>query len=154
MRTLALAAAFCLAVLATAHAQSASPIEVTNAWARATKTANGAVYLTLTNHGTVDDRLVAVSTPAANKAELHTTLVDQGVMKMRPIDAVPVKAGGMAEFKPEGKHIMLLGLKHPLVPGDTIPLTLTFEKAGTVDTMVKVMKKGHAGSGDMPGMKM
>jgi len=73
---------------------------------------------------------------------------------MRPITDVPVKAGGSAEFKPDGMHIMLLGLKHPLKAGDHFPLTLTFEKAGTVQTRVTVTKAGAAGPGSMPGMKM
>jgi periplasmic copper chaperone A len=67
---------------------------------------------------------------------------------------VPVKAGGSAQFKPDGMHIMLLGLKHPLKAGDSFPLTLTFDKAGAVETMVKVTKAGAAAPGSMPGMKM
>lgn len=154
MRFLALTTLLCFAVLTAAHAQSKPPIDVSNVWARATSTANGAVYLTVTNQGPTDDRLTGVSTPAATKAELHTSLVENGVMKMRPIPDLPVKAGAKVEFKPEGKHIMLLGLKHPLAAGDTFPLTLTFDKAGAVETMVTVRKPGASGPGGMPGMKM
>lgn len=152
MRFLALITVLCFAVLPAVHAQGNPAIEVSNVWARATSTANGAVYLTLTNHGTADDRLTGVSTPAASKAELHTTLVENGVMKMRPITDLTIKAGAKVEFKPDGKHIMVIGLKHALAAGDTFPLTLTFDKAGAVETVVKVRKMG--GSGHMPGMKM
>ncbi|HUC63984.1 MAG TPA: copper chaperone PCu(A)C [Stellaceae bacterium] len=156
MRILALASALCLAVLSSAYAQASSPIEVSHAWARATaaSAANGAVYLKVMNHGTADDRLTGASTTVAAKAELHITLNDNGVMKMRPMADVPVKAGGSAEFKPDGMHIMLLGLKHPLKAGEHFPLTLTFEKAGAVKTMVIVQKAGAAAPGSMPGMKM
>jgi periplasmic copper chaperone A len=156
MRILALASTLCLAVISAVYAQASSPIEISHAWARATaaSAANGAVYLKVMNRGTADDRLTGASTTVAAKAELHITLNDNGVMKMRPITDVPVKAGGSAEFKPDGMHIMLLGLKHPLKAGDHFPLTLTFEKAGTVQTRVTVTKAGAAGPGSMPGMKM
>ena len=156
MRSLALAIALCLAGISSAYAQASSPIVISHAWARATpaSAANGAVYLTITNHGTTDDRLTGASTAVASKAQMHITLNENGVMKMRPMADVPIKAGGSAQFKPDGMHIMLLGLKHPLKAGDTFPLTLTFEKAGAVQTMVKVEKAGAAGPGSMPGMKM
>jgi periplasmic copper chaperone A len=155
MRLLALAAALCLALVSSAQAQT-PPIEVSHAWARATaaSAANGAVYLMVTNHGTADDRLTGASTPVAAKAQMHITIDDNGVMKMRPVAEVPVKAGGSATFKPGAMHIMLLGLKHPLKAGDSFPLTLTFAKAGAVQTMVMVEKIGAAPAGNMPGMKM
>jgi len=156
MRAIALASAVCMAVISSVYAQTSSPIELNHAWARATaaSAANGAVYLTITNHGTADDRLAGASTAVASKAELHITLNENGVMKMRPIADVPVKAGGRAQFKPGGMHIMLLGLKHPLKAGDSFPLTLIFDKAGAVETMVKVEKAGAAAPGTMPSMKM
>jgi periplasmic copper chaperone A len=156
MRVIALASAICIAVISSVYAQTSSPIEINHAWARATaaSAANGAVYLTITNHGTANDRLTGASTAVASKAELHITRNENGVMKMRPLADVPVKAGGSAQFKPDGMHIMLLGLKHPLKAGDSFPLTLTFDKAGAIETMVKVTKAGAAAPGSMPGMKM
>jgi periplasmic copper chaperone A len=156
MRVIALASAICIAVISSVYAQTSSPIEINHAWARATaaSAANGAVYLTITNHGTADDRLTGASTAVASKAELHVTLNENGVMKMRPLADVPVKAGRSAQFKPDGMHIMLLGLKHPLKAGENFPLTLTFDKAGAIETMVKVEKPGAAAPGSMPGMKM
>ena len=156
MRVIALASAVCLAVISSVYAQTNPPIVISHAWARATpaSAANGAVYLTITNHGTADDRLTGASTAVASKAQMHVTLNENGVMKMRPLADVPIKAGGSAQFKPDGMHIMLLGLKHPLKAGDTFPLTLTFDKAGAVEIMVKVQKPGAAAPGSMPGMKM
>jgi len=156
MRSLALAIALCMAGISSAYAQASPPIVISHAWARATpaSAANGAVYLTITNHGTTDDRLTGASTAVASKAQMHVTLNENGVMKMRPMADVPIKAGGSAQFKPDGMHIMLLGLKHPLKAGDSFLLTLTFDKAGAVETMVKVEKAGATAPGSMPGMKM
>ncbi len=156
MRSLALISVFCLALIGAAQAQSAADIAISHAWARATPSSahNGAVYLEIVNHGKDDDRLTGASTPAAAKAELHTTLNDNGVMKMRPLDSVPVKAGGSAAFKPGGMHIMLVGLAHPLTAGESFPLTLTFQKAGAMTVTVMVRKPGAGAPGDMPGMKM
>lgn len=156
MRFLILLSVLCTAFISAASAQTSPPIEISHAWARATATsaANGAVYLTVTNHGAAADTLTGAATPVAAKAQMHVTIDDNGVMKMRPVAAVPVKAGGGAEFKPGGMHIMLLGLKHPLKAGDSFPLTLTFAKAGAVETTVMVEKAGAGSMGDMPGMKM
>jgi copper(I)-binding protein len=132
-----------------------APIEVTHAWARATATTakTGGAYLTIANKGASDDRLIAAATSVAAKAELHVTSMDGSVMKMRPLAALDVKAGGQEELKPGGMHIMLFGLTAPLKEGQRFPLALTFEKAGKVDVMVTVEKPGAMG-GAMPGMKM
>jgi copper(I)-binding protein len=92
----------------------------------------GAVYVTLSNSGAQPDALVSASTDAAQSAELHETKHDGGVMKMRPVQTIPVPAGGKTELKPGGYHIMLMGLKHDLKPGDKIAVTLRFQRGGQV----------------------
>jgi len=92
----------------------------------------GAVYVTLTNSGAQADALVSASTDAAQTAELHETRQEGGVMKMRPVKTIPVPAGGKTELKPGGYHIMLMGLKHDLKPGDKVAVTLEFEHGGQV----------------------
>lgn len=156
MKTILYALVLCAGLGQSALAQSAGSIEVTHAWARATAATakTGAAYLTLVNKGTSDDRLVAVAGTVAAKAELHVTNAENGVMKMRPLAAVEVKAGGQAELKPGGMHIMLVGLAAPLKEGQQFPLTLTFEKAGTVEVTVTVEKAGAMGDHAMPGMTM
>ena len=143
---------------ASAQTQTAGPsIEVTHAWARATATMakTGAVYFMVANKGTEDDRLVGASTSVADKAQLHETIADKGVMKMRPVAALEVKAGGEAMLEPGKMHLMLVGLKAPLKIGQHFPVTLTFEKAGAVEVTVTVEKPGAAGMDhSMPGMKM
>lgn len=103
-------------------------------------------YMTLHNNGQQDDRLLGIRTPAAVKAQIHrTSLGANGVATMRPVDAVEVPAGGMAELKPGGFHMMLMELNHALEPGMEIRLTLIFEKAGEVTITVPVMAIGHGG---------
>lgn len=157
MKSIALAIAVVLGLATAAEAQSASgsPIQIEKPWARATPggAKNGAVYLSIVNRGPVDDRLVAVSTPAAGMAALHRTVEEQGVMTMQPVPVLDLKAGAKVDFAPGGYHIMLMNLKAPLKEGQTIPLALTFEKAGRIQVTVKVEKAGAMGQG-MGGMNM
>ncbi|MGF1612163.1 MAG: copper chaperone PCu(A)C [Kiloniellales bacterium] len=107
----------------------------------------GAAYLTITNQGAEADRLVAVATPVARSAELHTHLMDDGVMKMRPVVAIEVAPGEPAVLQPGGLHIMLMGLSAPLQEGQSFPLTLTFEKAGTIEVEVEIEGATEMGPG-------
>jgi len=134
-----------------AETPTPSGIAVANAWARATPggAKTGAVYLTVTNDGAAGDQIVGVSTPVADRAELHTETVENGIMKMRPMPQVELKPGASTVLKPGALHVMLMGLKRPLKEGDTFPLTLDFAKAGKQDVPVKVAK---AGATDMPEM--
>lgn len=156
-RLLVSAAAFA-ALFSFAAAAQTGKVEITQAWARATpaKAENGAAYVTLVSPA--GDRLVAVATPAAKKAEFHLMSMEGGVMKMRPVDAIALPAGKPVALKPGGYHIMLRGLVKPLEPGQTIPLTLTFEKAGTEEVAATVEKIGamgpHAMGPGSPPMNM
>lgn len=155
LRSILFVGLFALASAGPAVAQTGS-VEVEKAWARATpggaKTA--ALYMTLVNKGTAEDRLVSVSTPAAGKAEVHSTTTENGVMHMRPVEALGVKPGQPTVLKPGGYHVMLMDLKGPLVAGKTFTVTLTFEKAGKIDATATVEKVGAMGPGSMPGMHM
>jgi hypothetical protein len=116
-----------------AVAQTAPPsIALSDAWARATVTPAqaGAIYVTITDHG-APDRLIGASTPVAGTAGLHQTIRDGDVMKMRPVDGLAVTPAAPTTLAPGGYHIMLTALKQPLRSGQTFPLTLTFERAGS-----------------------
>ena len=103
----------------------------------------GAVYLTVTNTGAEDDRLLGASTPIAAAAELHESFEENGVMRMRARpDGFVVPAGGELELAPSGKHMMLVDPR-PLDGVSTIPLTLTFEKAGAVEVEAAVLQMGQ-----------
>ncbi|HXP32040.1 MAG TPA: copper chaperone PCu(A)C [Stellaceae bacterium] len=144
-----------------AQAQSGPSVEIDHPWARATLagTKTGAAYMTFVNKGTADDRVVGASTPVAAKAEIHEMILQDGVMKMRPVAALDLKPGSTTVLEPGKYHVMLIGLKHPLKPGDTFPLTLKLEQGGERQVMVAVespTKTGGAvgGMGDMGDMKM
>ena len=152
-KTLALVAALLLVTHAAA-AQTGS-VEVSDAWARATpgKADIGGVYLSL--QSPVPDRLTGLSTPVASTAQLHTGTMEGGIMKMRPLPELDLPAGQPVTLKPGAMHIMLLGLTGPLRPGQSFPLTLVFEKAGTREVTVSVEKAGAMGpekasGGNMP----
>jgi|SRR5579864_8953556 len=142
-KTLALFAVL-LFVGATAAAQTGS-VEVRDAWARATpgKAEIGAVYLTL--ESAVDDRLTGLSTPITSIAQLHTMTMEGGIMKMTRLPALDLPAGKPVKIEPSGTHIMLIGLTDKLSPGQSFPLTLVFEKAGTREVTVNVEKVGAMG---------
>src|SRR5260370_989879 len=78
------------------------------------------------------------ATPAANKAELHSMTREGSIMKMRPLAGIDLPAGRPVTLKPGAVHIMLLGLTEPLRAGQSFPLTLHFEKAGTQEVSVAV----------------
>jgi copper(I)-binding protein len=69
---------------------------------------------------------------------------------MRMLDKLTIPAGGKLEMKPGGTHLMLMGLTGPLKAGESLPLTLTFEKAGAATVPVEVVPMGA--SMPMPGM--
>jgi copper(I)-binding protein len=123
-------------------------IKVTDIWARATppsaKTA--AIYLTLTNTGTAEDRLVAVSTDVSEKAQIHTMSMEDSVMRMRWLqDGLILPVGQETKLSPSSTHIMLIGLKHQLVVGQKIFLTLDFGKTGSTKVEAEVKPMGYPG---------
>jgi copper(I)-binding protein len=135
---------------------SVGGISIENAWARrapmmpqapmspgghggaAAGRGNGAVYAVIKNAGPAD-ALISAASDAALTVELHEVRNDGGVMAMRPITKLEVPAGGAVEMKPGGYHVMLLGLTRDLKPGDTVAVTLRFEKAGltTIEAQVR-----------------
>lgn len=124
-----------------AHEFTQGDITVDHPWARPSLGAspNGVAYMIITNTGEVADRLVSVSTEVSKKAELHTTLMDGEVMRMRPVpDGAEILPGQTVEIVPGGLHVMLMGLSAPLKEGDSFPLILQFERAGNVDVSVHV----------------
>jgi copper(I)-binding protein len=115
-------------------------VQIEQPWARATigKGRVGVAYMHLKNTGSQSDRMLGARTPVAERAELHTHLMDGDIMRMRPVDAIPIPAGGTAMLKPGGLHIMLMRLTRALKEGEKFPLTLTFERAGTVTVEVTI----------------
>ena len=129
-----------VASIGTSFAQPKSDLEIEKPWARATApgAAIGGGYLVIRNKGSAGDRLVGVSSPASARVEIHEMAMEKDVMRMREVKGVDVPAKKSVEFKPGGYHLMLVELKAPLKPGDKVPLTLRFEKAGEVKTELAV----------------
>lgn len=145
MRRLLVAAMF--AVPLAAFADDAG-LHVDHVWSRAAMAGHdGVVYLTITDTGPADT-LTGASTPVAAMAELHETINDNGVMKMRAVASLPITSGTKVTLEPGGYHLMLMDLKRPLNEGDSFPVTLSFAKGGQVTATATVEKAGAA----MPGM--
>jgi periplasmic copper chaperone A len=105
-------------------------------------------YLAIRNDGKESDRLVSGSADFAGKVEIHEMVMDGDVMKMRPVEGgLEIPAGGMVELKPGGLHVMFMGLKEQMKPGEKRKATLVFEKAGAVEIEFDVMEiqGGHGG---------
>lgn len=141
---LAAAAALLVAAPASTHELKAGKLTLSALHVRAPigKVKNTAAYLTVTNPTGEADRLVSVSCACAGKAEMHDMSTTMGVMRMRKAPfGFEVPAGGELVLAPNGKHVMLMGLKQPLKDGERVDLVLEFAKAGKVKADFHVVSK-------------
>jgi copper(I)-binding protein len=138
----------------------AGDLVISQSWSRATpggaKVAGG--YLTIENKGTAPDKLISASAAIAGKAEVHEMAMDNGVMKMRPLDkGLVIEPGKTVKLAPGGYHLMLQDLKGAFKEGEKVPVTLQFEKAGKVAVSLDVQGVGAqapGGGGNMMMKKM
>jgi hypothetical protein len=146
LRRLALAALVAiLALPAFALDYKLGAIEIGQPWTRATPPTaeSGGGYLVLKNTGTTPDRLIAVKSPAADKVEIHEMKMDGNIMRMREVEkGIEIPPGATVELKPGGFHVMFMGLKAPFAKEAKVPLTLVFEKAGSIDVDLMVQAMG------------
>jgi copper(I)-binding protein len=114
-------------------------------WARATapKAMVGGAFMTITSIAA--DRVTRVESPVASTAELHQTVEEAGVMKMKPVPALVLVAGKSVTLKPGGYHVMLMGLTAPLKQGEHFPITLYFATSPPVTVEVQIAAPGAAG---------
>lgn len=114
-------------------------ISVQDSWARpGLKEGNSAVFLTIENNSDVDDLLLGVVSNIASSVELHKTVMEDGVMKMKQQLSVPIPADEQIIFQPGDLHIMLIDLKSGLDVGDEFEVSLEFEHAGKINLTVIV----------------
>ncbi len=139
----------------------AADIEVQDPYARSSQmmATSGAAFMIIHNHGATPDRLIDAKSPVADKVELHTHKENaQGVMQMIHVEeGFDLPAGGSIEMVRGSHHVMFLGLKAPMNQGDTVPVTLVFEKAGEVQVDIPVdldRKPDHGGMQMNQGGKM
>lgn len=135
-----------------AHDYSTGQLVIAHPWAPPTlgKQRIGVVYFTLRNQGPDTDRLLAIDLPDGGQAQLHDSQMQDGVMRMRPIDGAAIPAGGELVLQPGGMHVMLNGLPGPLIKGDRIRLILRFEKAGPVEAEAAIEPRAAAPSAPSP----
>jgi copper(I)-binding protein len=126
-KTLLAAAVLCGVGASLAFAGDA--VSVKDPYARAVPPGqpNSAVFMEISNDGNDDRALLSATSGVADVVELHTHLMEEGMMKMRRVDQIDLPAGETVTLAPGGLHVMLIGLKQQLQPGDDVPLTLTLD---------------------------
>ena len=150
MKTLATFALLTLALGSApglAESQKVGDLTIENPWARATPKGSevGAGYLTIRNDGASADRLTGVSTDFAT-VQVHEMKMDAGVMKMREVrGGLEIPAHATVQLAPSGYHLMFVGLKRPLVKGETAKVNLTFERSGRITVDFPVLGVGASG---------
>tara|TARA_Y100001934_G_C12118955_1_gene662158 strand:+ start:30 stop:821 length:792 start_codon:yes stop_codon:yes gene_type:complete len=100
---------------------------------------NGAVFLEIVNKGEKEDFLIRSTTPIARAVEFHQHTHEDGLMRMKKIDSIPIIYNTKVSLSPGGLHIMLLDLKQPLIEGENFPLTLFFKKSGDITISVPIL---------------
>jgi copper(I)-binding protein len=148
---LSLAAAFSLST-AQAHEIKFGDLVIHHPWSRQSPMAAdvAAGFMTITNNGKQDDRLVKATSEVSKVVQVHDMTMVGDVMKMVELaDGLVIPAGTTVKLKPKGLHLMFMGLKQQVMEGEEITGTLTFEKAGTVTVEYEVAAPG----GDMSGME-
>jgi len=155
---LAAALALALAQFSSGPAQAADydvgSIHISGPWARATPkgASSGAAYMTITNKGSTPDRVSCVSSDLSAECQIHSMTMENGVMKMRPVEGgLEIKPGETFTLKPSGFHVMFVNLKQPLQQGKMAEATLKFEKAGTVKVEFPIAAIGAAAPGAPAG---
>lgn len=152
MRRIALALALALAAVSPvpAHDVAQGDLMIVHPMSRPVMAGRTtAVYMAIANEGEADDRLLGASSPAFEAVELHESYEENGVAKMRPIEALEIPAGDTALLEPGGLHLMLFGASEAIATGGEFPLVLIFEQAGEVEVPVTVdeipasMTHGH-----------
>lgn len=148
-----------LLALAACGGGAAEGITVQDAWVRPAPMVggNGAAYMVIANGDAEDDTLIGASADFTERVEVHETLaasaedmdadMDEGMdmggdmMGMRPVERIVIPAGGSVALEPGGYHIMLFNVQEALAEGDSVTLTLTFEKAGEVTVEAPVRRE-------------
>ena len=132
------------------HSFKAGELVVEAPWARATPggATVGGGYLKITNGGSEPDWLIGGSLPGATFVEVHEMRMENGIAKMRKLDAgLEIRPGQTVELKPGGYHLMFQGLSRGLKEGQSLKGTLTFQRAGAVEVEYRVAPIGATAPG-------
>lgn len=107
-------------------------------------------FMVIKNNGDKDIKVLKADNPVSRVTELHNHINDGGVMRMRPVQAIEIKAKGEAVLKPGSLHVMLIDLKAPMKEGDVVPITLGFDDGSSKQVDAKVVRPMPA---NMPAME-
>lgn len=137
-----------LAVTVSAWAQAPAPVDVKDAWVRATVAQQKSTGAFMALTARTDARVVEARSPIAGVTQIHEMALDKDVMRMREVKGLALPAGQTIELKPGGYHVMLLDLKGQVKAGDVVPLTLVLEdKSGQRSTLeVKATARALGGT--------
>lgn len=147
LRTVLITTAALAVMTSGAMAQSAKvgQVSIEAPWARVTlQSRPAAAYMKIRNMGDAADSIVSASTPLAERVEMHTHTMTDGVMRMRQVDAIALPAKAHTELKPGGLHLMVFGLKRQIKKGEMIPIRLKLKHAGEVEVKAMVGTKPAA----------
>lgn len=125
-------------------------IKVEGAWGRVSpmNAENGAFYMQLVNESSEDDTLLSATADLCGSVELHESYMsEEGMMAMRPVEGgnISIPAGETVELKVGGLHVMCLGIVSGFEAGQTVPVTLMFEKAGEIQIDIEIREEAPEG---------
>jgi len=129
-----------------AHEYHLGALDIRHPWSRPTAEGMmvGVAYFEIVNRGKVPDTLLSASSAVCESVEFHRTILEDGMARMRPAGELVIAAGATLKAEPEGLHLMLMGLKQPLVAGTEVPLKLRFKDAGEITVQLKIGHPGQA----------
>lgn len=102
-------------------------------------------FMVIRNNGDKEVKVLKAANPVSRVTELHNHINDGGVMRMRPVTAIEIKAKGEVALKPGGLHVMMIDLKAPLKEGEIVPITLGFDDGSSKVVEAKVVRPMPAG---------
>lgn len=138
LRSSALPRLFLAFFLAASSLTAQAQVSAKDPWVRATVPAQKTTGAFMTLTSSEDVKVVAASSPAAAKVELHASMSMGGVMQMHALDSIALPTGKAVELKPGGMHVMLIGLARQMKEGEKVPIVLAIEKKGGQRAQVEV----------------
>lgn len=137
------ASLLCVSSLAAVAADS-DALQVESPYARAVPPTaqNSGAFMVLRNDSDQPIKVVDAESNVSKITELHTHIHDKGVMRMRRVESIEVPAHGTVALQPGGYHVMLIGLKQPLKPGDPVHIELTLGDGSKKSVDLKARQAG------------
>ncbi len=100
-----------------------------------------AAYMVISNQGGADDAYLSATTDLSPEAQLHSTVKDGDFVAMEEVERLPIPARGTVELRPAGLHLMVSDFSRVLEAGETVAITLNFEKSGAVHVDAQIRAK-------------